>query len=144
MFFVCGYIAIVKICQIDVYKMYSDPTTSFQPKNFLEFTNVANTSCRITQDWVINLNDGNEYLAFCIIGQSHMLHYIVNLTSEHSLVIWEGFDQAIKVVKVQYIITCDLLVLELERRFPNHKLMNVLGIIYPQYWLEPFSRDGFT
>jgi len=30
---------------------------------------------------------------------------------------------------------CDLLVLELEWRFSNHELMNVLGIIYSQYWL---------
>jgi hypothetical protein len=65
--FVCEYIALVKICQTNLYKMYSDPATSFQPKNFLEFTNVVNTSCRITQDWVIDLNDGNEHLAFRII-----------------------------------------------------------------------------
>ncbi len=26
--FVCDYIAIVKICQTDLYKMYNDPTTS--------------------------------------------------------------------------------------------------------------------
>ncbi len=59
--FVCDYTAIVKICQTDLYKMYNDPTTSFQPKNFPEFTNVANTFCRITQNWVIDLNDGNEH-----------------------------------------------------------------------------------
>ncbi len=62
-----------------------------------------------------------------------MVHSIITLTSEHSLVIQEGFDQAIKVVKVQCIITCDLLVFELEWRFPNHELMNALRIIYPQY-----------
>jgi len=28
----------------------------------------------------------------------------------------------------------DVLVLELEQRFPDHELMNVLEIIYPQYW----------
>jgi hypothetical protein len=94
--------------------MYNDPTTSFQPKNFFEFTNVANTSYRIMQDWVIDLNDGNEHLAFRIINQSHMVHSITIIISEHSLVIQEGFDQAIKVVKAQCITTCDLLVLELD------------------------------
>jgi hypothetical protein len=28
----------------------------------------ANTSCKITQDWVISLNDGIEHLTFGIIG----------------------------------------------------------------------------
>jgi len=82
---------------------------------------------------VIDLSDGNDHLAFHIIGQSHMVHFIVAIIGEHSLVIREGFDQAIKVVKVQRIVPCDLLVLKLEQRFPNHKFMIALGIIYPQY-----------
>jgi hypothetical protein len=65
--FICDYITIVKICQTNLYKMYSDPTTSFQRNFFPKFTNVANTSCGITQDWMIDLNNGNERLAFCII-----------------------------------------------------------------------------
>ncbi len=56
--FVCRYITTVEFCQVDIFKMCNEPTTSFQPKNFLEFTNVvANTSYRIIQVWVINLND---------------------------------------------------------------------------------------
>jgi hypothetical protein len=47
--FICDYndyIVVVKICQVDLYKMYSDPTTSFRHENFLEFINVVtNTSC---------------------------------------------------------------------------------------------------
>lgn len=40
-----------KLCQGDLYKMYNDFNTFFQPKNFPKFTNVvANTSCRIDQD----------------------------------------------------------------------------------------------
>ncbi len=38
--FICDYnqyIVVVKICQVDLYKMYSDPTTSFQHENFPEF-----------------------------------------------------------------------------------------------------------
>jgi hypothetical protein len=120
--------------------MYNDPTTSFQHNFFPEFTNVSNTYCRITQDWVIDLNDGNEHLVFCIIEQSHMVHFIVTLIGEHFLVIWKSFDQ---VVKDQCTATCDLLVLELEQRFPNHELMNVLGIIYPQCSLQPNCESTF-
>jgi hypothetical protein len=66
--------------------MYSDFTTSFQLENFPEFTNVAtNTFCRITHDWVIDLNHGNDHLAFYIIRHSHMVHFVVNLTSKHFL-----------------------------------------------------------
>jgi hypothetical protein len=69
-FFVCDYIAIVKIYQVDMYKMNSDLHNSFKPKFFLKVTQMfnANTSCKITQDWVIGLNDGIEHLTFCIIG----------------------------------------------------------------------------
>jgi len=28
-----------------------------------------------------------------------------------------------------------LLIIELEFKFPNHELMNVLEVIYSQYWL---------
>jgi hypothetical protein len=45
-------------------------------------------------------------------------------------------------MKVQYTTTCDLLVIELECKFSNYELMNVFGVIYPQYWLQPFC--GFT
>jgi hypothetical protein len=49
--FVCDYIAAIKICQGNLYKMYNDFNTSFQLENFPQFTNVVtNTSCKITQD----------------------------------------------------------------------------------------------
>jgi hypothetical protein len=32
--FVCDYIATIKIYQVDMYKMYIDPITSFQPDFF--------------------------------------------------------------------------------------------------------------
>jgi hypothetical protein len=57
--FICHYITIVEFFQVDLYKMCNEPTISFQPKYFLEFTNVvANTSYWIIQEWVIDLNDG--------------------------------------------------------------------------------------
>jgi len=47
-------------------------------------------------------------------------------------------------VKAQCTIACDLLVCELEGKFLNHELMNVLGIIYSQYWLQPNSEFTFV
>jgi hypothetical protein len=46
----CDYILVVKICQTDLYKMYKDSQTLFQLESFLEFMDVANKSCKITQD----------------------------------------------------------------------------------------------
>jgi hypothetical protein len=91
--FVCDYIAIVEIYQIDLYKMYIDPTTSFRLENFLEFIDVViNISCKITQDWVTNLNDGIKHLVFHIIGQFHMVHCVDSLIGIHFTIIQESFD----------------------------------------------------
>jgi hypothetical protein len=76
-----------------------------------------------------------------------MAHFVTTLTSEHSLVTQEHFDQVIKVVKVvkvHYIVTCVLLALELEWTFLDHDLMNILGIIYPQYWLQLDCESTFV
>jgi hypothetical protein len=52
-----------------------------------------------------------------------------------SLVICEGFEVVILIVKVQCTIACDLLVMDLECRILDDELMNVFGVIYPKYWL---------
>jgi hypothetical protein len=65
--------------------MNGDSNTSFPVTNFLEFIDVVpNISCRIVQDLVTNFNDGTKHLAFCITGQSHMVHYVDLLTNFHS------------------------------------------------------------
>jgi hypothetical protein len=43
-----------------------------------------------------------------------MVHCVDSLTNFHFITILEGFDQVIEIVKTQFIIVCDLLVLELE------------------------------
>jgi hypothetical protein len=96
---------------------------------------VANTSCWIIREWVTHLNDGIKHLTFCIIGQSHMVHFVDSLISTHSTVIPKGFHQTIRSINVPYIVVYDLVVHELEQRFLDHELMNDLGIIYPQYSL---------
>ncbi len=53
---------------------------------------VANTSRKIIQDCLTNLNDSIEHLAFRSIGQSHMVHRVNSLTNIHFVVIYEGFD----------------------------------------------------
>jgi hypothetical protein len=43
-----------------------------------------------------------------------MVHYVDFVIGMHFGVIQEGFDQAIKAIKVQCNTTCDMLILELE------------------------------
>jgi hypothetical protein len=73
-----------------------------------------------------------------------MVHFVTTLINEHSPVTREHFDQVIRVVKVHYIATCVLLVLELEWRFLDHELMNVFEIIYPHYWLQLDCESTFV
>ncbi len=38
----------------------------------------------------------------------------------------------------------ETLVEELETKFPMHGVMYVLGILYPQYWLQAYCETFFT
>jgi hypothetical protein len=93
---------------------------------------VENISFRIIQEWMIHLNDGIKHLTFCMIRQSHMVHFVDSLISIYSTITQKSFHQTIN---IQCIVAYDLVVLELEQRFLDHELMDDLGIIYPRYWL---------
>jgi hypothetical protein len=57
-----------------------------------------------------------------------MIHYVNDIICMHFGVTWKGFNWAIKVVKAQCIVARDVLDLKLKQIFPNHELMNVLGL----------------
>ncbi len=114
--------------------MYNDPTISFQLENFLEFTNViANTFCRISQNWVNKWNDGIEHFVFCIIGKSHMVHYVHFVINMHFGVIKNGFDHVIKALKIRCTNACDVLVkkvgAKVSRSWINESFWDYLPII---------------
>jgi hypothetical protein len=46
------------------------------------------------------------------------------------------FLVSIAQVKVQCFVTGDMLISKLNRWFVDFKLMNALGIVYPQFWME--------
>jgi hypothetical protein len=50
-----------------------------------------------------------------------------------------GFE-AMKVARSHVIMS---LIVEFERQFPNHDLMNATCIIYLQYWLNPHVDKMF-
>jgi hypothetical protein len=52
-------------------------------------------------------------------------------------------------VKQQYYVAISMFVTKLEGHFVNFKLMNPLGIVYPQFWMQfyvdlPFSLHVAT
>jgi len=77
-------------------------------------------------------------------GTIHVVHYVDPLINIHSLIICDGFEIDILTMKVQGIVAGDLLIIELECKFLDHKLMtNVIGVIYPQYWFRLNCESTF-
>jgi hypothetical protein len=98
-------IVIVKIYQIDLYKMYNDPNISFHLENFIKFMDVvANTSSRIIENWVTKLMMAQGTCLLHIFGQFHFVHFVDSLSNIQFAITWECFHQVIKVVKAQCII----------------------------------------
>jgi hypothetical protein len=68
-------------------------------QTFMFIDVVVNTSCKIMQDWITNINDGIKHLFFGFIGQSHMVHSIDPLIRLHFLITHNDFETTIIVVK---------------------------------------------
>ena len=47
-----------------------------------------------------------------------------------------AFDNILSSIKGQCCDAVEMLIAELGKRFPDHELMNALGIVFPQYWLQ--------
>lgn len=62
-----------------------------------------------------------------------MIHFVDSLTTIHFVITCDVFEVAMKAMKAQCIVACDLSITELEHRFLNHELMNSLRVIFPQY-----------
>ena len=134
--FVSDMIAAVKICQAEIYMMYCDSYTSFQPIHFQLFSDVvANHSHMISQEWVTNLNDGSETLAYRINNHIYPAHLTDYVTEVRKYVGREEFDIVVSAVKGQCKAIAELLISQLEKRFPKSEIMEALGIVFPQYWL---------
>jgi hypothetical protein len=63
--FIFYLVAIVEICQVDIFMMYSDLVINYQHEHFQVFCDVVeNTFVTITQNWITNLNIDKKNLAF--------------------------------------------------------------------------------
>jgi hypothetical protein len=134
--FVSDFVAAVKICQADLFMMYVDPSSSFQKLHFQQFSDIVEDySYTIMQEWVTNLNDGCESLAFRIGEHTYSAHSLCSVTSKKLPVSRHDFDTTVTSVKGQCRDAAEVLIAELDRRFPDSELMNALSIVFPQFWL---------
>jgi hypothetical protein len=66
--FICNFVTIIKICQADIFMMYSDPFTSYQHEHFQVFCDIMdNSSTTIMQNWIIDLNSGTKTYLFILL-----------------------------------------------------------------------------
>ena len=92
-------------------------------------------------EWVTDLNTGVEMLTFRIAGHNHAAHSIYTVSGKKLLVTRADFASVVSSVKAQCRDAAEMLVLELDVRFSEVELMNSLGIVFPQYWIQP-NCDG--
>ena len=98
----------------------------------------------ISQEWVTDLNIGVEMLAFGIVGHNHAAHSICAVSGKKHPVTRADLASVVSSVKAQCRNAAKMLGLELDVRFPEVELMNLLGIVFPQYWIEPNCDDLFS
>lgn len=83
------------------------------------------------------------HLSFRIGDRTYPAHSICALSGKKLPVSESDFRAVIASVKGQCRDAADLLRLELDLRCPEVELMNALGVVFPQYWLQPNCDDLF-
>jgi hypothetical protein len=96
--FVTDYINTVKMWQAEIFMMYCDPDASFSPAQFPLFNDiVTDHSYTISQEWITDLNDGSEILAFRIANHTYTIHQL-GVHGEHFPVSRNDFLAAVSFI----------------------------------------------
>jgi len=74
--YICDFVAIVKVCQVDLYRLYKDKGTSYSSDEFWSFNNLLECNHeQIHVKWITNLNDDSVVLVSIYHGnQIHEGH----------------------------------------------------------------------
>jgi hypothetical protein len=79
--FMCDFIALMKIYLVDVYNLYSNPSTFFKCHVFHNFTSLVNQKHEsIVMKWIINLATMIDHMVFECFKQ-HILAKHQNMTT---------------------------------------------------------------
>jgi hypothetical protein len=77
--FIFDMVAIVKICQVDLFMMYNDLVIDYRCEHFQVFCDVVeNIFVTITQNWITNLNIDTKNLVFHMASHNYPT-YIFNI-----------------------------------------------------------------
>ncbi len=121
--------------------MYSHSSSNYQHEHFEMFSYVVeNSSATITQDWVIDFNNGMETLDFCMANHSYASHIFNMLITTQQLVCKAIFKTSIMQMRGQCSIVANMLIIKLDQHFVDFELINAFGIVYPQFWMQ-FDAD---
>jgi hypothetical protein len=93
--------------------------------------------------WIKYLNTKIDHLAFESGDQHIWARYKDHATSKASFVTRVVYAKAMVEVKLQCAYVIEKLIFELGNCFPFHELMDVLGVVYPQYWLGIIPKTSF-
>lgn len=143
--FVSDFVAAIKDCQADLNLWYSnDSIEAFTGAEFQHFNDlIADQSSTIEQEWRADLNDGEEFLSFRILGQSYNMHWTPKNILERESVSHQAYHTIIAEVKVQCSQAAEVIINQLDEKFPNCELMDSFGIVFPQYWKSGKSLSTF-
>ena len=91
----------------------------------------------------MDLNNRSESLAYRILEHTYAAYSLNPVSRKKDIVSRVDFAQIVVGIKGQCTFAIEMLVTELSRRFLDFDLMNALGIIFPQFWLQPSADELF-
>ena len=123
--------------------MYIDSESFFQKQQFQQFSDVVEDhSYTISQEWVVDLNDEAESLSFHITNHTYAAHKLCVILEKKLSVSRSDFDDVVSLVKGQ-CRDAEMLIAELDKRFPDSDLVNAFSIVFLQLWLLANCDDLF-
>jgi hypothetical protein len=121
--FVLDYVTAVKLWQAKIFMMYYDADASFFPTHFPLFNDIfTDHSYTISQEWITDLNNGSESLAFRIANHTYPAHQS-GPHGEHLSMSRDDFLAAVNFVKGAVFLSCraaDLGALKTVSRFRDY------------------------
>jgi hypothetical protein len=82
-------------------------------------------------------------LAYRKNGHNYPAHLTDYVTELRNFVDRKEFDSAISALKGQCKAAAELLMSQLDKRFPNFEIMEALSVVFLQYWLQKKCDEFF-
>lgn len=141
--YICDFMSAVKICQSEIISFYLDPAMAFSGPAFQKWLDIVGDHTYLFKhEWTVDMNTGVEHLCLKIGEYRYEVHCLLGDT--RSPVNRVEFARTVTKVQSDCKHAAKLLVEELEDRFPNHDLLSALGVVFPQFWVQPDCQVNFA